>query len=83
MGLIIQFSGVDAAKYDAIVKEAGRQRQEGRLASGKSSAMQLVQQQTAGVPFDVWSSQAQFDRFFSKRLKPAFDRAGGMPEPPP
>jgi hypothetical protein len=29
VGLILQFSGVDAAKYDAIVKGGGAQRQEG------------------------------------------------------
>jgi len=48
VGLIMQFSGVDAAKYDAIVKEAGLK---GKNASGRrvSSAMQLVQPRTAGV----------------------------------
>ena len=48
VGLIIQFSDVDAAKYDAVAKEAGSK---ARRPSGQrvSSAMQLVQQQTAGV----------------------------------
>jgi hypothetical protein len=80
VGLIIQFSGVDAAKYDAIVKEAGLK---GKKAVWPAGIISHAAGPTADgwCVVDVWSSQAQFDRFMSKRLKPAFDRAGGMPEP--
>jgi hypothetical protein len=30
---------------------------------------------------DVWQSQGHFDKFFASRLKPAFDKVGGMPMP--
>jgi hypothetical protein len=80
VGLIMQYSGVDAAKYDAIVKEAGLK---GKKAVWPAGIISHAAGPTADgwCVVDVWSSQAQFDRFLSKRLKPAFDRAGGMPEP--
>lgn len=73
VGLIIQFSGVDAAKYDAIVKEAGLK---GRKAVWPAGIISRAAGPTADgwCVVDVWNSQAQFDRFLSKRLKPAFDR---------
>ncbi len=76
VGLIMQFSDVDAAKYDAMMKEAGH-------AVWPAGIISHAAGPTADgwCVVDVWSSQAQFDRFLSKRLKPAFDRAGGMPEP--
>src|SRR5208283_4220448 len=80
VGLIMQFSGVDAAKYDAILKEAGLK---GKNAVWPAGIISHAAGPTADgwCVVDVWSSQAQFDRFLSKTLKPAFDRAGGMPEP--
>ena len=78
VGLIIQFSGVDAAKYDAILKEAGLK---GKNAVWPAGIISHAAGPTADgwCVVDLWSSQAQFDRFLSKTLKPAFDRAGGAP----
>ena len=78
--MIIQFSGLDAAKYDAILKEAGLK---GKKAVWPAGIISHAAGPTADgrCVVDVWSSRAQYDKFLSKRLKPAFDRAGGMPEP--
>jgi hypothetical protein len=69
--LIIQFSGVDAARLN------------GKKAVWPAGIICHAAGPTADgwCVVGVWSSQAQFDRFLSKRLKPVFDRAGGMPEP--
>jgi hypothetical protein len=74
VGLIIQFSGVDAAKYDAILKEAGLK---GKKAVWPAGIISHAAGPTADgwCVVDVWSSRAQYDKFLSKRLKPAFDRA--------
>ncbi len=57
-GLIIQFSGVDAAKYDAIVKEAGLK---GKKAVWPAGIISHAAGPTADgwCVVDVWSSQAQ------------------------
>jgi hypothetical protein len=30
---------------------------------------------------DTWESEAHFGRFMESRLKPAFDKVSGLPEP--
>jgi hypothetical protein len=80
VGMIYQFSGVDAAKYDAVLKELGLK---GKKAVWPAGLISHATGPTANgwCVVDVWSSQAQCDRFMSKKLKRAFDLAGGMPEP--
>jgi hypothetical protein len=80
IGLVLQFDGVNAAKYDAIMKELGLSDNKGSWPDG------IVSHMAGSTPegwcvVDVWESQAQFDKFLSSRLKPAFDRVGGMPQP--
>src|ERR1700730_371395 len=67
VGLIMQFSDVDAAKHDAMMKEAGH-------AVWPAGIISHAAGPTADgwCVVDVWSSQAQFDRFLSKRLKPPY-----------
>ena len=80
IGLTMQFKGVGAAKYDAIMKEMG-------LVGNKAKWPEGIISHTAGASpdgwtvVDIWESQAHFDKFFAGRLKPAFDKVGGMPQP--
>ena len=80
VGLCMQFKGAKTAKYDAIMKEMGLSDSSAKWPDGIISH---VAGSTADgmCVVDVWRSQADFDRFFASRLKPAFDKIGGMPEP--
>jgi hypothetical protein len=80
VGLIFQLSGVDAAKYDAVAKELGLKGKKAVWPAGMISHV-AGPTEDGWCVVDVWSSQAQLDSFMSKKLKPAFDRAGGVPEP--
>jgi hypothetical protein len=80
IGLVLQFEGVNAAKYDAVMKELGLSGNEGSWPEGILSHMAGSTPEGWCV-VDVWESQAHFDRFLNSRLKPAFDRVGGMPQP--
>jgi hypothetical protein len=75
VGLIMQYSGVDAAKYDAIVKEAGLKGKKAVWPAGIISHA-AGPTEDGWCVVDVWSSQAQFDRFLSWRL-------AGRPAPRP
>ena len=77
--LILQFPGMDAKKYEGVMKELG-------LRNGKSWPKGIVSH-VAGVTdegfcvIDVWDSKQDFDTYMDTRLKPAFQAAGGLPQP--
>ena len=80
VGLLMQFKGVGAPKYDAIMKEMKLYENKGTWPDG------IISHVAGATPdgwcvLDVWESQAHFDKFFAGRLKPAFDKVGGMPMP--
>ena len=77
--LVMQFSGVDAATYEAVKKELGLSANANwpkgiisHVAGFDSEGMYVV---------DVWESQRDFDEFADSRLKPAFEAVGGLPMP--
>jgi hypothetical protein len=75
---IVQFSGIDKTKYDAVIKH---------LDFAKNGQPKGALSHIAGPTpdgwcvVDVWESQADFDAFFNGRLKQAFAAVGGFPQP--
>jgi hypothetical protein len=78
IGVYFGFTGLDAAKYAECVKQlkkAGAGHPAGRsyhVSFGPTDKLMV---------FDVWSSQAAFDRF-GKTLMPIMQQLGAVPEPP-
>ena len=77
--LVMQFTGVDPATYEAVKKELGLSANANwpkgiisHVAGFDSEGMYVV---------DVWESQQDFDGFAESRLKPAFEAVGGLPMP--
>ncbi len=77
IGLIMQFTGVRREQYDAVMDKLGL------TGNWPQGIVSHVAGGTDGgwVVVDVWESREQFDAFFEARLKPAFQAAGGLPEP--
>lgn len=84
VGLVMQFDGIGADKYEAIMVELGLPLHDD---SGSSWPQGIVSHVAGARPdggwtvVDVWESQEDFDRFFESRLGPAFEKVGGMPQP--
>jgi hypothetical protein len=80
MCLIMQFAGVNAATYEAVMKELGLR---GANPDWPSGMMSHVAGFTSDGMYvvDVWKSQADFDTFVESRLQPAFQAVGGLPMP--
>jgi hypothetical protein len=80
MCLIMQFAGVNAATYEAVMKELGLR---GANPDWPSGMMSHVAGFTSDGMYvvDVWKSQADFDAFVESRLQPAFEAVGGLPMP--
>jgi hypothetical protein len=78
IGVYFGFTGLDAAKYAECLKrlkKAGAGHPAGRsyhVSFGPTDKLMV---------FDVWSSQAAFDRF-GKTLMPIMQQLGAAPEPP-
>ncbi len=77
--LMMQFTGVDAVKYEAVMEELGLSANANwpkgmisHIAGFDSDGMHVV---------DVWTSQRDFDDFADSQLKPAFEAVGGLPIP--
>ena len=78
--LVMQFTGVDAAKYEAVMKELGLQSANANWPKGIISHVAGFDSDGMYV-VDVWESQRDFDEFADSRLKPAFEAVGGLPMP--
>ncbi len=79
IGQILKFSGVGIDKYDAVQKELGW--------VGESGKPQGILAHASGSTEDGfcviewWTAEADWDRFFAERLRPAFEKVGGIPQP--
>lgn len=73
--LVMQFSGMDAPKYDAVMEQLGLMGENPDFAPGFISHVVGFQGEVANV-VDVWESQQHFERFVEERLRPAFDVLG-------
>jgi hypothetical protein len=79
--MIMQFEGADQAKYEAVMKEIGLK------LHANSNWPDGILTHTAGKTatgfcvVDLWESEAAFGKFLETKLKPAFGKVGGMPEP--
>ena len=78
--LVMQFTGVDAAKYEAVMKELGLQSANANWPKGIISHVAGFDSDGMYV-VDVWESQRDFDTFADSRLKPAFEAVAGLPMP--
>lgn len=80
VGLVMTFKGLDARRYEAIMREMGLTATGGDWPEGIISHAAGATQDGWCV-VDVWDSQEQFDRFLNGRLRPAFEATGGQEEP--
>jgi len=80
IGLVMRFEGVNARRYDAVMDQLGLTATGGDWPEGIISHAAGATRDGWCV-VDVWESQEQFDTFLHTRLEPAFERAGGLPEP--
>ena len=80
IGLFMEFKGIGAAKYDAIMQETGLTGDKGWWPPGLLS--HYAGRTTEGwCVVDVWHSQKSFDAYLSGRLGPALTRIDGVPRP--
>jgi len=79
IGQVLRFSGASIDKYDAVREELGW--------SSKKGHPEGVLAHAAGPTDDGfcviewWSSEGEWDKFFAERLRPAFEKVGGIPQP--
>jgi hypothetical protein len=78
--LMMQFAGVEAATYEAVMKELGLRDANPDWPSGIISHVAGFTSDGMYV-IDVWESQQDFDAFLESRLMPAFEAVGGLPQP--
>ena len=78
--LVMQFTGVDNKKYDAVMEKLGLSGKDGNWPKGIISHIAGFDSDGMYV-VDVWESQRDFDTFADSRLKPAFEAVGGLPMP--
>ena len=81
IGFILQFDDLSTAKYDAVAKEIGY-----KLHSNGNYPLGILSHVSGKTPnglvvVDVWDSEQEFGAFLEGRLKPAFAKVGGIPEP--
>jgi hypothetical protein len=80
IGQILQFTGGSIDKYDAVREELGWD-------GGEQGKPEGLLGHAAGPTDDGfcviewWSSEADWDGFFSSRLQPAFEKVGDIPQP--
>ena len=79
VGLVMRFHGVDARRYEAVMRQLGLTATGGDWPEGLISHAAGATDEGWCV-VDVWESQKQFDTFLASRLLPAFERAGGLPD---
>jgi hypothetical protein len=79
IGQILQFSGGSIAKYDAVRQELGWDGEAGKPQGLLAHAAGAIDNGFCVVEW--WSSEADWDSFFSSRLQPAFMKVGDIPEP--
>jgi hypothetical protein len=78
--LVMQFTGVDNKKYDAVMEKLGLSGKDGNWPKGIIS--HIAGNTSDGFcVVDVWETQQDFDAFMGSRLQPAFDAVGGLPQP--
>lgn len=80
VGLVMQFHGVGADKYDGIMRNIGLDRPDAVWPKGVISHI-AGQSADGWCVVDVWETKADFDAFFANQLAPAFGSVGGLPEP--
>jgi hypothetical protein len=78
--LMMQFAGVEAATYEAVMKELGLRDANPDWPSGIISHVAGFTSDGMYV-IDVWESQQDFDAFLESRLMPAFEAVGGLSQP--
>src|SRR5437773_7010889 len=76
----MEFTGVGADKYDAVMKELGLDKKGAKWPKGYLSHVAGKSPDGMSV-VDVWESEAAFAKFREKQLMPAFEKVGGLPEP--
>lgn len=73
--LVMNFAGIDAKKYDALLEHMRKSGSGPEDAPGFISHVVGFMGDNCHV-VDLWESQADFERFVEERLRPAFDKLG-------
>jgi hypothetical protein len=79
IGQILQFSGAGIDKYDAVQKELGWDNEDGKPQGILAHAAGATDNGFCVIEW--WNSEGDWDRFFADRLRPAFEKVGGIPQP--
>ena len=78
--ITVEISGMESAKYDAVMKELGLSKRGAKWPKGIQS--HVAGTSTHGVfVVDVWKSEADFKKFVEKSLGPAMAKAGVTEQP--
>ena len=79
MGQTLQFSGASIEKYDqvqdALGWHDGTGAPEGLLAHAAGAT------ENGFCVVEWWKAESDWDKFFSERLMPAFEKVGDIPQP--
>ncbi len=79
IGQVLQISGVGIDKYDAVQKELGWTDDGGAPSGILAHASGATDNGFCVVEW--WNSEADWDKFFAERLRPAFEAVGDIPQP--
>ena len=79
LGQSLHFTGASIDKYDAVQDELGWRDgagvPEGLLAHAAGAT------ENGFCVVEWWKDKSDWDKFFSERLMPAFEKVGGIPQP--
>jgi hypothetical protein len=79
IGQVLKFSGVGIDKYDAVRAELGWDGEQGTPPGLLAHAVGKTDDGFCVIEW--WTSEGDWDTFFSSALQPAFGKVGGIPQP--
>jgi hypothetical protein len=79
-GQVLEFAGGTIANYDDVSAELGWQGGEENKPKGLL-AHAVGATDDGFIVIEWWDSKNDWDRFFSERLQPAFEKVGDVPVP--
>src|SRR5437868_13597272 len=81
IGMLMQFTGVTTAQYDAVMKEMGLSGNAGNWPRGLVSHMAGTAPESGFCLVGIWDSQADFESFLHGPLMPALQKVRGLAAP--
>jgi heme-degrading monooxygenase HmoA len=79
MGHVLEFRGGTMEQYNAVTEELGIKGEQGWPAGVLTHAAGATAD--GFVVIETWESEDAWNDFFASRLRPAFEKVGGVPQP--